>query len=94
MTKKTNIRGTYAFNPKNNHSYVVTSNRVGTRNRVTMIDIYGKTHRAAITDFIQMTDFEAAIVMTGERITRRKAATNDAEKQMMYCYREFIKSHK
>lgn len=53
MTKKINTRGLFAFNTKDNHCYQISSNKVGTRNRVTMIDIYGHAHRKSITHWFR-----------------------------------------
>lgn len=83
------IENTFVFDRKNKHCYMITSQDVGTRNRVTMLDIYGKKSRKAITDFVPMTDFEAFVVTEGERITRRKAAMTAADSQLAYCYRKF-----
>lgn len=80
---------TFVFDRKNKHCFMITSHEIGTRNRVTMLDIYGKKSRRAITNFAPMTDFEADVVMEGERITRRKAAMDPAAAQLAYCYREF-----
>lgn len=94
MTKKINTRGLFAFNTKDNHCYQISSNNVGTRNRVTMIDIYGHAHRKSITHLVPMTPYEAAVVSTGERLVRRKAASTESERQLMSLYRDFIASHK
>lgn len=80
---------TFVFDRKNKHCYMITSSEIGTRNRVTMMDIYGRKTRKAITNFAPMTDFEAFIVQEGERITRRKAAMTPADAQLAYCYRDF-----
>lgn len=80
---------TFVFDRKNKHCYMITSSEVGTRNRVTMLDIYGRKSRRAITNFAPMTDFEAFIVQEGERITRRKAVMTAADSQLAYCYRKF-----
>lgn len=80
---------TFVFDRKNKHCYMITSPEIGTRNRVTMLDIYGKKDRKAITNFAPMTDFEAFIVMEGERITRRKARMSSADATLAYCYRKF-----
>lgn len=84
-----NTENTFVFDRKNKHCYMITSSEVGTRNRVTMMDIYGKKGRRAITNFAPMTDFEAFVVMKGERITRRKARMNSADAALAHCYRKF-----
>jgi hypothetical protein len=83
------IENILVFDRKNKHCYKINSSEVGTRNRVTVSDIYGRKSRRTITNFTPMTEFEAFIVPEGERITRRKAAMTAADSQIAYCYRKY-----
>lgn len=89
MTRK-NDKKRYAFNTKDKHCYQIVSERVGTRNRATVKDIYGKKHRMSTTHFVDMSSFEAAVVSEGERIARRKHRANLVERQLCAVYRAFI----
>ena len=81
----------YVFNTKSKHCFTGNFVKVGTRNRVTLTNIYGKSERMPITNLIPMTPYEAAVVSTGERIVRRKDVMTVAERQMANCYRTFVK---
>lgn len=92
MTNDTKlIKNVNVYSPKTAHCYRITSKKVGTRNRVTMKDIYGNSHRASVLKLVEMTPYEASIVSLGERITRRKDAMTITDKLMSGCYKKFVK---
>lgn len=79
------------YDNKTNRCYTIPNGYVGTRNRATVLDIYGNKERRAITNAVYVDDSVAPLIKAAERIVRGKHKMTNREREIVAAYRAWKK---